>query len=81
MNCFWTRFVKPLVEAAAPRRMMEIGADSGWNTERLLAYCRQTGCILEIVDPAPRPALHDVMARSAPASSIMRSTVIKPYRR
>jgi hypothetical protein len=63
MNRFWTRFIKPLVETVAPRRMMEIGADSGWNTQRLLDYCRESGCRLEIVDPAPRPALHEVMAR------------------
>jgi hypothetical protein len=43
--------------------MMEIGADSGWNTEKLLEYCRRTGCRLEIVDPAPRPALHEVLGR------------------
>jgi Methyltransferase domain len=63
MNRFWTRFVKPIVETAAPRRMMEIGADSGWNTQRLLDYCREAGCHLDIIDPAPRPALHEVLAR------------------
>jgi predicted O-methyltransferase YrrM len=63
MNRFWTRFVKPIIETTAPRRMMEIGADSGWNTQRLLDYCRETGCRLEIVDPAPRPALFEVLAR------------------
>lgn len=63
MNRFWSRFVKPVIETASPRRMMEIGADSGWNTERLLEYCRQTGCVLEIVDPAPRLSLHEVMAK------------------
>ena len=63
MNRFWTRFVKPIVETVAPRRMMEIGADFGWNTQPLLEYCRQSGCRLEIVDPAPRPVLRDVLAR------------------
>jgi hypothetical protein len=63
MHRFWTRFVKPIIETAAPRRMMEIGAEFGWNTRPVLDYCRQTGCRLEIIDPAPPPALHEVLAQ------------------
>jgi len=63
MHRFWTRFIQPIVETAAPRRIMEIGAEFGWNTEPLLDYCRQTGARLEVIDPAPPPALHDVLAR------------------
>jgi hypothetical protein len=63
MHRFWTRFVKPIIETAAPRRMMEIGAEFGWNTAPVLEYCRRTGCRLEVIDPAPPPALHEVLAR------------------
>ena len=62
MNRFWTRFINPLLETAAPRRIMEVGADFGWNTRHLLAYCRETGCRLDVVDPAPRPELTGVLA-------------------
>ena len=62
MNRFWTRFIKPILETAAPRRIMEVGADFGWNTGHLLAYCRETGCRLDVVDPAPRPDLMVVLA-------------------
>jgi hypothetical protein len=58
----WNRHVMPVIELVKPRRIMEIGADWGWNTRKILAYCRTTGCHADIVDPAPRPALHEVLA-------------------
>jgi hypothetical protein len=63
MHRFWTRFIHPIVETVAPTRMVEVGAEFGWNTERLLGYCRETGAHIDVVDPAPHPALHDVLAR------------------
>lgn len=63
MHRFWFRFLAPLIEAAAPRRIIEIGAEFGWNTVHVLKYCQRTGCTLDVVDPAPHPALHKVLAR------------------
>jgi hypothetical protein len=63
MHRFWKRFVKPIVETAAPKRLMEIGAEFGWNTAPALEYCRRTGARLEVIDPAPPPALLEVLAR------------------
>jgi hypothetical protein len=63
VNRFWPRFIKPLLEVAQPRRIMEVGADFGWNTQHLLAYCRQTGARLDVIDPAPRPELAGVLAQ------------------
>lgn len=60
MHRFWARHIKPIVETLAPRRIIEVGAEFGWNTRHLLEYCRETGCRIDIIDPAPHPALHDV---------------------
>ncbi len=57
MNRFWNRFIKPIIETVRPAQMLEIGADRGWNTQYLLAYCRETGTHLTIIDPAPDPEL------------------------
>lgn len=57
MNRFWNRFIKPIIETVRPVQMLEIGADRGWNTQYLLAYCRETGAHLTIIDPAPDPEL------------------------
>lgn len=62
MHRFWARHIKPIVETLAPRRIIEVGAEFGWNTRHLLEYCRETGCRIDIIDPAPHPALHDVRA-------------------
>jgi len=67
MNRFWQRYIHPLIETAQPRRIMEIGADRGWNTSNILAYCRATGAHADIIDPAPRSSLHEVLAQFGPA--------------
>jgi methyltransferase family protein len=59
---FWNRFIHPLVSTLKPGRILEIGADSGWNTRHILEYCRANGCVADIVDPAPRPRLQEVFA-------------------
>ena len=63
MHRFWTRYIQPIIETVAPDRLVEVGAEFGWNTERLLNYCRDTGAHIDVVDPAPHPVLHDVLAR------------------
>jgi hypothetical protein len=62
MHRFWAHHIKPIVETLAPARIIEVGAFSGWNTQHLLRYCRQTRSRIEIIDPAPHPALHDLLA-------------------
>lgn len=59
---FWDRFLSPLITLVKPQRILEVGADNGWNTRRILAYCRENGVHADIVDPAPRPGLHEVFA-------------------
>lgn len=61
MNRFWHRYIRPLIETVQPRRILEIGADRGWNTRNILDYCRSSGARADIVDPAPQPSLHDVL--------------------
>jgi hypothetical protein len=67
MNRFWHRYIHPLIETAQPRLIMEIGADRGWNTRNILEYCRATGAHADIIDPAPRASLHEVLAEFGPA--------------
>jgi hypothetical protein len=50
---FWTAHLAPLIEAAAPDRIMEIGTESGGHTEWLLRYCRVSRASLDLVDTRP----------------------------
>jgi hypothetical protein len=56
---FWDSVIKPLVEAAAPARVVEIGALRGDTTERLLESLGPTTEV-HVIDPAPQfdPAEH-----------------------
>jgi hypothetical protein len=62
MHRFWTLFTGPIVETVKPRRLVEIGAEFGWNTRHILEYCRRTGARAEIIDPVALPSLQDVLA-------------------
>ncbi len=62
MHRFWLRFILPLLLAASPGRVLEIGAEFGWNTRRLLEIARERGFFLDIVDPAPHPVFHEMLA-------------------
>lgn len=66
MNRFWHRYIQPLIETAQPRQLLEIGADRGWNTRNILSYCRSSGARADIVDPAPQPSLHEILAEFGP---------------
>jgi Methyltransferase domain len=57
MNRFWKRFIRPVIELTKPTALLEIGAAAGLNTRNLLAYCRETGAHIDIIDPAPAPQL------------------------
>jgi hypothetical protein len=60
---FWFRFILPILQLIAPRRIMEVGAEFGWNTERILNYCRETGARLDVIDPVTHPDLAAVLER------------------
>ena len=62
MHRFWTLFSGPVVETVKPRRLMEIGAEFGWNTRHILEWCRRTGARADIIDPVALPSLLDVLA-------------------
>jgi len=63
MHRFWNRYIDPIVELVQPRRILEIGAEFGWNTRHILAYCRAAGATADIVDPAPGPGFHEILAQ------------------
>lgn len=66
MNRFWSRYTGPIIREVAPRRLVEIGADLGGNTQHLLAYCRETGAFIDIVDTVPSDSLRTVLGRFGP---------------
>src|SRR5262245_44702341 len=50
---FWDEVVEPLIEALGPRRILEIGADTGATTRALLAWAESHGAVVHAIDPKP----------------------------
>ena len=53
MYRFWETIVKPVLKIVNPKDIVEIGAEFGLNTEKLLGYCRENNAMLYSIDPAP----------------------------
>lgn len=53
MNRFWNPILRPLLEAAAARQVIEIGADTGRNSTRLARWCANRAARADIIDPSP----------------------------
>ena len=54
MHRFWDPVIHPLLDACAPRVVVEVGAAAGAHTRRLAPWCEEHGTRLHVVDPAPR---------------------------
>jgi hypothetical protein len=54
MHPFWQPVVEPLLDAAGARTVVEIGAERGLTTGRLLNWSARSGATIHAVDPAPR---------------------------
>jgi GT2 family glycosyltransferase len=66
LHRFWNLALQPLVEAAAPRRILEIGSEAGENTRRLLTWAAARGAVVESVDPDPQFNVEEWEAVFAP---------------
>jgi hypothetical protein len=54
LNRFWPQVIRPLLEAARPGMVVEVGAGAGAHTRRLAKFCRSQAITFHVVDPAPR---------------------------
>jgi hypothetical protein len=56
-SLFWLDIVRPLLEEAQAKTLLEIGADAGTHTRWLLRYCEAVDGRLIVVEPDVRPPL------------------------
>lgn len=54
MYQFWEIVIEPMLEAARPESIVEIGSDKGNTTRNLLAFAERTGATVHSIDPLPR---------------------------
>lgn len=54
MNRFWEGIIMPLLSVTNSVNIVEIGAEFGTNTLKILAYCKQKNGVLHVIDPVPQ---------------------------
>lgn len=74
MHRFWNAYTSRLIETLQPRRLLEVGAEFGWNTRHVLDYCRRTGAHLDVVDTVPLKSLLDTLAPYGPDEYALHAT-------
>jgi hypothetical protein len=50
---FWEPVLRPLLEAAAPRVVVEVGSLNGATTSHLLEFAADRDCVVHAIDPTP----------------------------
>ncbi|MBP9003995.1 MAG: class I SAM-dependent methyltransferase, partial [Candidatus Hydrogenedentes bacterium] len=63
MHLFWEPVVWPLFDRIKPRRILEIGAEEGKHTLKMLPWCQRFGAVLHVVEPFPRFNVEECAAR------------------
>jgi Methyltransferase domain len=66
MKRFWDALIGPVLEAARPESIVEIGSDEGLNTRNLLAYAERTGAVVHVIDPVPKYDVAEWQQRYGP---------------
>lgn len=57
MTPLWPLYIEPFVRTLSPERILDMNPGRGEIAPALLAYCRETGCRMDIVDPSKNPEL------------------------
>ncbi len=62
MVAFWDVLLQPLIDALGPRRILEIGADTGITTRALVEYAESHGAVVHSIDPRPQFDVEELKA-------------------
>ena len=54
MHRFWDTIIEPVLFILQPKTIVEIGAETGNNTSKLLEFCKQNDAKLHTIDPQPK---------------------------
>jgi hypothetical protein len=65
--------IVPVLDAAAPRSVVEVGAYAGDLTRLLVEWAASSGAKVAAIDPSPRPPLEE-LARQRPELELVRET-------
>ncbi len=61
---FWPSVIKPILDSAKPRRLIEIGTDTGRHSRYLVSWAKANEARLDLVDPEPDFDMSQFCARN-----------------
>jgi glycosyltransferase involved in cell wall biosynthesis/ADP-heptose:LPS heptosyltransferase len=61
---FWQSLILPVLDAVAPRTIVEVGAEKGDNTGRLVDWCLAHDALLHVIEPVPAYDVEALRARA-----------------
>lgn len=71
MHRFWSSVTTPLLAAAAPSVIVEIGAEAGDNSRHILSFCIENKTRLYVIDPVPALDIAEFEAQSAGLAKVL----------
>jgi glycosyltransferase involved in cell wall biosynthesis len=54
MNNFWNNIILPIIEGIDVNYIIEVGSDTGLNTQNILDYCMKHNARMTAIDPIPK---------------------------
>jgi methyltransferase family protein len=77
MNGFWEFLIRPALEAAGARVVVEIGSEGGRHTRRLLEWCAIHRAHLHVIEPEPKYDVDELAAAHAERVTFHRATSLE----
>ena len=63
MNRFWDNLILPIIKGINAKYIVEIGSDTGLNTENILEYCMDNDAHMTAIDPVPKFNINEFEAK------------------
>jgi hypothetical protein len=77
MNGFWDFLVRPALEAAGAKVVVEVGSEGGRHTRRLLEWCNAHRARLHVIEPEPQYNVDELAAAYAGRVMFHRTTSLE----
>ena len=63
MNRFWSNIIQPIIKSINANYVIEIGSDTGINTQNILEYCMKYNAHMASIDPLPKFDIDEFKAK------------------
>ena len=85
MNRFWSSIIQPIIKSIKADYIIEIGSDTGINTQNIIEYCVEYDAHMTSIDPLPKFDIDEFKAKYGdkfqiyPELSLSRLPLLEDY--